>query len=178
MLEGGKARNGGARSAPLARKENKDNGLSRAGSSGGDSSMVRKLRNQAAAYADSDRNPYSSGVNTSAAGRGAKSVRGTVGSNPKGKSGSGIVGSSGLKKKGPVGKPVDYDKSNVFDSRAKSSFDTSTDTKEGYGNASGNYNRNSYKGNASGSGLREGAKTALDVMALVSNFESGEGVAK
>ena len=29
-----------------------------------------------------------------------------------------------------------------------------------------------------GSGLREGAKTALDVMALVSNFESGEGVAK
>ena len=49
----------------------------------------------------------------------------------------------------------------------------------GYGNAGGNYNKNSYKGNISSSGLREGAKkTTLDIKSMVNNFESGEGVAK
>jgi hypothetical protein len=178
---GGKVRSGGARSAPVGRKENETNNT-RASSSGSgngskDSSMVRKLRTQAAAYANNDRNPYSnSGVGSST---GRNSVRASGGmAGAGGPRRPGAAGATAGKKKGPSGKPVDYGGSNVFDSRAKGSFDTSTESTQGYGNAGGNYNRSSYKGNASGSGLREGAKTAMDIRALVSNFESGDGVAK
>lgn len=175
-LGGGKMRNSGARSAPLARKENAEGGNARASSSGSggkDSSMVKRLRNQAAAYADNDRNPSSS-----ATGRNVNSVRGSAAGTLSSRKQGGGAAIGGMKKKGPVGKAIDYGSSNVFDSRAQGSFDTSADDKEGYGNAGGNYNRSSYKGNASGSGLREGAKTALDMKALVTNFEKGDGVAK
>jgi hypothetical protein len=185
--QGGQKRSGGARSAPSNRKggsgggNNHDDRAGRASSSGSggsgksDSSMVRKLRSQAQAYSDNDRNP---GAGPSAGGRNVRasnpsgSSRGV--SNKAGGGGSGIGGS----KKKPVGKPVDYGGSNVFESRAQGGFDTSTTVEEGFANASGNYNRGSYKGNSSGSGLREGAKNALDMRALVTNFESGEGVAK
>jgi hypothetical protein len=171
---GGKVRSGGARSAPVVRKENETNNTraSSSGSGGKDTSMVKKLRNQAAAYADNDRNPHSSGGVGSSMGR--NSVRASGAGAARRPGAAAVAG----KKKGPVGKPVDYGSSNVFESRASGGFDTSTESKQGYGNAGGNYNRSSYKGNASGSGLREGAKTSMDMKALVNNFESGDGVAK
>lgn len=154
-----------ARSAPPTGSKGGKNAAAlgnggRAGSSDSGSSMVKKLRGQAQAYAGADHGASGSGVG-SATGRGTVRAK-KAGTGAKNNAGGGGSGAS------------------VFDSRAQAGgFNTSFGTSEGYGNAGGNYNKNSYKGNISGSGLREGAKKAtLDIRSMVNNFESGEGLAK